>query len=55
MITVDTTRIVEARPPYDPDDLVKPDEHEPDDYFYFHSSVRFDTVAVSAQRIRRRI
>jgi len=23
---------------YNPDDLVKPDEHEPDDYFYFHSS-----------------
>ena len=23
--------------PYDPDDLVKPDEHDPDDYLYFHS------------------
>jgi uncharacterized protein (TIGR02646 family) len=24
--------------PYDPADLVKPDEHDPDAYFYFHSS-----------------
>lgn len=24
--------------PYDPDDLIKPDEHDPDDYFYFHYS-----------------
>ena len=24
--------------PYDPDDLIKPDEHDPDDYLYFHSS-----------------
>jgi len=24
--------------PYDPDDLVKPDEHDPDHYLYFHSS-----------------
>jgi uncharacterized protein (TIGR02646 family) len=23
--------------PYNPAELVKPDEHEPDDYFYFHS------------------
>lgn len=23
---------------YDPDDLVKPDDHNPDDYLYFHSS-----------------
>ena len=25
-------------PPYDPNELVKPDVHEPDDFFYFHSS-----------------
>ena len=25
-------------PPYNPDDLIKPDEHDPDDYLYFHSS-----------------
>lgn len=25
-------------PAYDPDELVKPDEHDPDDFFYFHSS-----------------
>lgn len=24
--------------PYNPDDLIKPDEHDPDDYLYFHSS-----------------
>jgi uncharacterized protein (TIGR02646 family) len=24
--------------PYDPADLVKPDQHDPDDYFYFHSA-----------------
>jgi uncharacterized protein (TIGR02646 family) len=24
--------------PYNPDDLIKPDEHNPDDYLYFHSS-----------------
>jgi len=24
--------------PYDPDHLIKPDEHDPDDYLYFHSS-----------------
>ncbi len=24
--------------PYNPDDIVKPDEEEPDEYFYFHSS-----------------
>lgn len=27
-----------AAPPYNPDDLIKPDEHNPDDYLYFHSS-----------------
>lgn len=25
-------------PPYNPDHLIKPDEHDPDDYLYFHSS-----------------
>ena len=25
-------------PSYNPDDLIKPDEHDPDDYLYFHSS-----------------
>lgn len=25
-------------PPYRPDNLIKPDEHDPDDYLYFHSS-----------------
>ena len=25
-------------PPYHPDNLIKPDEHDPDDYLYFHSS-----------------
>ena len=25
-------------PPYNPDDLIKPDEHDPDGYLYFHSS-----------------
>jgi uncharacterized protein (TIGR02646 family) len=25
-------------PPYSPNDLIKPDEHDPDDYLYFHSS-----------------
>ncbi len=25
-------------PDYKPDDLIKPDEHDPDDYLYFHSS-----------------
>ena len=25
-------------PHYDPDNLIKPDEHDPDDYLYFHSS-----------------
>ena len=25
-------------PPYNPDDLIKPDEHDPDSYLYFHSS-----------------
>ncbi len=25
-------------PPYNPDDLVKPDEDHPDDFFFFHSS-----------------
>ncbi|MFA7239081.1 MAG: retron system putative HNH endonuclease [Sulfuricellaceae bacterium] len=24
--------------PYDPDQLIKPDEHDPEHYFYFHSS-----------------
>ena len=24
--------------PYHPDDLIKPDEHDPDEYLYFHSS-----------------
>lgn len=27
-----------AAQPYDPDQLIKPDEHEPDSYLYFHSS-----------------
>jgi uncharacterized protein (TIGR02646 family) len=26
-----------AADPYDPNDLVKPDDNDPDDYFYFHS------------------
>jgi uncharacterized protein (TIGR02646 family) len=26
--------------PYDPDDLIKPDEHDPEDSLYFHSSGR---------------
>jgi len=25
-------------PAYNPDELIKPDEHNPDDYLYFHSS-----------------
>lgn len=27
-----------AAPAYNPDDLIKPDEHDPDAYLYFHSS-----------------
>lgn len=27
-----------SAPPYNPDDLVKPDEEQPDDFFFFHSS-----------------
>ena len=27
-----------SAPPYDPNTLVKPDEHEPDHHFFFHSS-----------------
>lgn len=27
-----------AAPPYDPDQLIKPDEHDPEHYLYFHSS-----------------
>lgn len=42
--------------PYNPDELIKPDEHEPDDYLYFHSSgeVRVRSGGdVSAQDCRR--
>jgi len=27
-----------SAPQYNPDDLIKPDDHNPDDYLYFHSS-----------------
>jgi uncharacterized protein (TIGR02646 family) len=40
--------------PYDPRELVKPDEDEPDDYFYFHSSgeVRVRS-GIDASQVRR--
>ena len=35
--------------PYDPNDLIKPDEHDPEEYLYFHSSgeVRISSRAAS--------
>jgi uncharacterized protein (TIGR02646 family) len=41
-------------PPYSPDELVKPDEHQPDDFLFFHSSgevrSRGGVDAVAAQQ-----
>lgn len=42
--------------PYDPDELLKPDEHDPDDHFYFHSSGEIRVrSSVDAVRLKRAI
>ncbi|WP_291991693.1 retron system putative HNH endonuclease [Candidatus Accumulibacter sp. ACC003] len=43
-----------SAPPYDPEQLIKPDEHDPEDYLYFHSSgeVRVRDQLSAADKLR---
>lgn len=43
-----------SAPSYDPDQLIKPDEHDPDDFLYYHSSgeVRARQALSEADRLR---
>ena len=45
----------DSTPSYNPDELIKPDEHDPDDWLYFHSSgkVRVKSGVVAANDLRR--